>query len=67
MSESVESAVAAASGLQNWAMMQESQNTLLKKVLENQSDTILSLVNSVPSAPQLANSGSVGTLLHTTA
>lgn len=67
MSESVESAVAAASGLQNWTMMQENQNTLLKKVLENQSDTILSLVNSVPSTPQLANSGSVGTTLHTTA
>ncbi|MGB6241025.1 MAG: hypothetical protein WBF69_00925 [Castellaniella sp.] len=67
MTDSVESAVAAASGLQNWAMMQENQNLLLRKVLDGQSNTILSLVNSVPSIPQLATSGSVGTLLHTTA
>ncbi|MFT0533179.1 hypothetical protein ACMHYJ_10200 [Castellaniella hirudinis] len=67
MSESVESAVAVASGLQNWAMMQEKQNVLLNKVLDGQANTILSLVNSVPSVPQLASSGSVGTLLHTTA
>ncbi|WP_323018581.1 hypothetical protein [Castellaniella sp.] len=67
MTDSVESAVAAASGLQNWAMMQENQNLLLRKVLDGQSNTILSLVNSVPTAPQLASSGAVGTLLHTTA
>ncbi|WP_323011911.1 hypothetical protein [Castellaniella sp.] len=67
MSESVQSAVAAASGLQNWTMMQEKQNLLLNKVLDSQANTILSLVNSVPSTPQLASSGSVGTLLHTTA
>lgn len=67
MTDSVESAVAAASGLQNWAMMQENQNLLLRKVLDGQSNTILSLVNSVPNAPQLASSGAVGTLLHTTA
>ncbi|MER1941010.1 MULTISPECIES: hypothetical protein [unclassified Castellaniella] len=67
MSDSVESAVATASGLQNWSMMQEKQNVLLRKVLDGQSNTILSLVNSVPSVPQLANTGAVGTLLHTTA
>lgn len=67
MTESVESAVATAAGLQNWAMMQEGQNNLLRKVLDNQANTVLSLVNSVPSTPQLATSGSVGTLLHTTA
>ncbi|GAA0225132.1 hypothetical protein GCM10009125_12630 [Castellaniella daejeonensis] len=67
MSDSVESAVAAATGLQNWAMMQEKDNLLLRKVLDGQANTILSLVNSVPSAPQLATSGMVGTLLHTTA
>lgn len=67
MTESVESAVAAAAGLQNWAMMQESQNNLLRKVLDGQANTILNLVDSVPSVPQLATTGAVGTLLHTTA
>ncbi|MHA3904077.1 hypothetical protein ACTPOE_11110 [Castellaniella sp. WN] len=67
MSDSVESTVAAATGLQNWAMMQEKDNLLLRKVLDGQANTILSLVNSVPSAPQLANGGMVGTLLHVTA
>ncbi|CAM5783336.1 hypothetical protein [Castellaniella caeni] len=67
MSDSVESLVGAATGLQNYAQMQEGQNTLLRKVLDGQSNTILSLVNSVPSVPQLATSGMVGTQLHTTA
>lgn len=67
MSDSVESAVAAATGLQNWAAMQDKNNLLLRKVLDGQSNTILSLVNSVPSAPQLASSGAVGTLVHVTA
>ena len=53
--------------MQNWNMMQEKDNLLLRKVLDGQSNTILSLINSVPSVPQLATSGMVGTLLHTTA
>jgi len=67
MSDSIEGTVAAATGLQNWNMMQEKDNLLLRKVLDGQSNTILSLVNSVPSVPQLANGGMVGTLLHVTA
>ncbi|CDM26028.1 hypothetical protein BN940_17986 [Castellaniella defragrans 65Phen] len=67
MSDSIEGTVAAATGLQNWNMMQEKDNLLLRKVLDGQANTILSLVNSVPTAPQLANGGMVGTLLHTTA
>ncbi|GAA0776660.1 hypothetical protein ABRZ04_13405 [Castellaniella ginsengisoli] len=67
MSASIEGTVAAATGLQNWNMMQEKENLLLRKVLDGQANTILSLVNSVPTAPQLATSGMVGTLLHTTA
>lgn len=67
MSDSVESLVGAATGLQNWAAMQDKNNLLLRKVLDGQSNTILSLVTSVPTAPQLAQSGSVGTLLHATA
>jgi hypothetical protein len=67
MSDSIEGTVAAATGLQNWNMMQEKDNLLLRKVLDGQANTILSLVNSVPSVPQLATSGMVGTLLHTTA
>ncbi|KAB0615671.1 putative motility protein [Castellaniella defragrans] len=67
MSDSIEGTVAAATGLQNWNMMQEKDNLLLRKVLDGQANTILSLVNSVPSVPQLANGGMVGTLLHTTA
>ena len=67
MSDAIEGTVAAATGLQNWNMMQEKDNLLLRKVLDGQANTILSLVNSVPTAPQLANGGMVGTLLHTTA
>lgn len=67
MSDSVESLVGAATGLQNWAAMQDKNNLLLRKVLDGQSNTILSLVTSVPTAPQLAQGGSVGTLLHATA
>ena len=67
MSDSVESLVGAATGLQNWAAMQDKNNLLLRKVMEGRSNTILSLVNSVPTVPQLAQGGSVGTLLHVTA
>lgn len=64
MAGSVESATAAALGLQNWMAMQEKDNLLLRKVLDNQAATIQNLVDSVPKAPQLASSGTVGTLLH---
>ena len=67
MSNSIEGTVGAAVGLQHANMMQEKDNLLLRKVLDNQANTIMSLVNSVPSAPQLANGGMVGTLLHVTA
>lgn len=63
----VEAAVGAATGLQNWTMLQEKDNALLRQVLDNQASTIMSLVESVPSAPQLASVGSVGTQLHVTA
>ena len=67
MSNSIEGTVGTAVGLQQANMMQEKDNLLLRKVLDNQANTIMSLVNSVPSAPQLANGGMVGTLLHVTA
>ncbi|MBV2180751.1 MAG: hypothetical protein KUL86_05890 [Castellaniella sp.] len=67
MSSSVESLVGAATGLQNYAQLQDNQNVLLRKVLDNQSNTVMSLINSVPSAPKLASSGMVGTQLHVTA
>jgi hypothetical protein len=62
---SIEGTVGTAVGLQQATAMQDAQNLLLRKVLDNQADTIVSLVNSV--VPQLATSGSVGTQLHTTA
>lgn len=67
MSDSVGSLVGAATGLQNYAQLQDNQNVLLRKVLDGQSNTIMSLINSVPSVPQLATSGMVGTQLHVTA
>lgn len=67
MSNSIQANVAAAVGLQNHIAMQESQNSLLRKTLDNKASTIASLISSVPTAAQLASSGSVGTLLHATA
>lgn len=67
MSNSIEANVSAALGLQNWAMMQEKENNLLRQVLDNQANTILGLVNSVPQAPKLADTGLIGTQIHTTA
>ncbi len=63
----VAAAVGAATGLQNAMAVQEKENTLLRKVLDNQSNTILSLVESVSTAPKLASVGSVGTQVHVTA
>ncbi|ARP85366.1 putative motility protein [Bordetella genomosp. 9] len=62
---SIEGTVAAAVGLQQANAMQDAQNVLLRKVLDNQAQTIVSLIGSV--APQLATSGMVGTRIHVTA
>lgn len=67
MSNSIAATVSTALGLQNWAMMQEKDNSLLRQVLQNQSDAITTLIDSAPTAPKLADRGTVGTLLHTTA
>lgn len=67
MSGSIEGVVGASQAIENFNVMQDKQNLLLKKVLNNQADTIVSLVDSAPTAPQLAHGGTVGTLLHATA
>jgi hypothetical protein len=64
-SMSIEGTVGAAVGLQQANAMQDAQNVLLRKVLDNQAATIVSLVDSA--VPQLSTSGTVGTLLHATA
>ncbi|OZI66885.1 putative motility protein [Bordetella genomosp. 11] len=64
-SSSIEATVGAAVGLQQANAMQEAQNVLLRKTLDSQSQTILSLIGSV--APQLSSYGMVGTQLHVTA
>lgn len=66
MSNSIAATVNTALGLQNWAMMQEKENNLLRQVLHNQADTITTLVDTAVTAPKLVERGSVGTLLHTT-
>lgn len=67
--DSIEGTVNAALALKNWTQIQEKDNALLKKVLDNQANTIASLIDSVPTTgPQpLATSGSVGTKIHVTA
>jgi hypothetical protein len=65
MDMSIEATVGAAVGLQQANAMQEAQNTLLRKTLDSQAQTIVSLISSV--APQLATHGTVGTQLHVTA
>jgi hypothetical protein len=62
---SIEGTVGAAVGLQQANAMQDAQNVLLRKVLDNQAQAVLSLVNSA--TPQLATSGMVGTQVHVTA
>lgn len=64
---SVQGAVGASIALENYAMMQEKENLLLRKVLDHHANTIVSLIDSAPTAPQLAHGGTVGTLLHATA
>lgn len=68
MSDSIEGVVGASLAIQNWNMLQEKDNMLLKKVLEGQESTILSLVNSASATgnQELAVSGMVGTKLHVT-
>lgn len=61
MDIAVESAVSAALGLKSAAAAQDQQNVLLRKVLDNNAQTITNLVDSVP---KLATMGSVGTNLH---
>lgn len=67
MSNSIEGTVNVALALQNQNVMQQKDNLLLHKALGNRANTIAALVNSVPTAPELATSGLTGTLLHTTA
>jgi hypothetical protein len=72
MSGSVESAVAAATNLQNLAQAQDTNNTLLRETLNSQASTIMSLISGATQdtsslEPQLASFGMVGTQLHTTA
>jgi hypothetical protein len=62
---SIEATVGVAVGLQQANAMQDAQNVLLRKTLDNQAQTIVSLISSV--APQLATEGTVGTRLHVVA
>lgn len=61
MEISAEGTVGAALSLQTATLYQEKQNVLLRKTLDNQAQTIISLVDSVP---KMAASGAVGTKLH---
>ncbi|GGE63117.1 hypothetical protein ACBP93_10250 [Paenalcaligenes hominis] len=72
MSGSVESVVSASIALQGHALAQEKDNLLLKKVLANQEQTIMSLLDAAAVTPKtgpqpLAHSGAVGTQVHVTA
>ncbi|ALM85037.1 hypothetical protein [Bordetella sp. N] len=62
--DSIEATVGAAVGLQQANAFAEAQNSLVRKVLDNQADMITSLVQSVP---QLSSYGMVGTQVHVTA
>lgn len=64
MDMSVEGTVSAALAFQSAAHAENQQNVLLRKVLDNQAQTITSLVDSMP---KLATVGSVGTQLHVVA
>lgn len=63
--DSIEATVGAAVGLKQANAMAEAQNSLVRKVLDNQADLITSLVDSA--IPQLSSYGMVGTQLHVTA
>lgn len=62
---SIEATVGAAVGLQQANAMQDAQNVLLRKALDNQAQTIATLIGSV--TPQLSTYGMVGTQVHVTA
>lgn len=64
MDMSVEGAVSATQDFKGAALAQNQQNVLLRKVLDNQAQTITSLVDSMP---KLSTVGSVGTQLHVVA
>jgi hypothetical protein len=64
MDMSVQNTVGMATALQNFNTQQETQNNLLKKVMDSNEQLITGLVNSVP---KLATSGSVGTIVNTVA
>ena len=65
MDLSVEAVVNTALALQGATAQQDQQMLLLRKSLDAQTQLVQDLV--APVAPKLATSGSVGTLLHTTA
>ena len=65
--DSVAALVAQAVGLQTTNAQQDVQNSLLKKTLDGQKDAIMSLVQGVTGPQKLADSGVVGTQLHTAA
>lgn len=72
MSGSVESVVSASIALQGYTLAQEKNNLLLNKVLDNQQQTIMSLLDAASVTPKtgpqpLAQLGSVGTRIHVTA
>ena len=65
--DSIEGTVGLAVGLKQGNAMQDAQNVLLRKTLDSQAETIVSLISSVTATPQLSTSGMVGTQLHVTA
>lgn len=67
MSGSIEGTVGAALSLQHWNAVQEKDNLLLRKVLDNQADSVLSLINSATGPQPLAQGGMVGINIHVTA
>ena len=72
MSVSIESVVSESIALQGHTLAQEKDNLLLKKVLANQEQTIMSLLDAAAVTPKtgpqaLAQSGAVGTKVHVTA
>ena len=66
MSGSIEGTVGAALSLQHWNMIQEKDNLLLKKVLDNQANHLLSLINSATGPQPLAQTGMIGTKINVT-
>lgn len=65
MDLSVEAVVNTALALEGATAQQDQQMLLLRKTLDSQAQMVQELI--APVQPKLATSGSVGTLLHTTA